>query len=76
MSGESMLAQTRVLTLRAMPIPAWYRRFDAWLRGRAQRHVESDAYKRREKALYDSTRVLGESQGWKSKKTDKSSDPS
>jgi hypothetical protein len=58
-----------------MPIGAWYRRFDTWLRGRAQRHVESDAYKRREKALYDTTRVLGEAHGGKPKETGKDSDP-
>ncbi len=52
----------------------WYRRFDRWLRDRAQRHVESDTYKRREKALYEATSAIGRAQGWEPKSAERSDD--
>jgi hypothetical protein len=57
-----------------MPSLHWYRRFDRWLRDRAQRHVHSDTYKRREKALYEATGVIGRAWGWEPKQTERPSD--
>jgi hypothetical protein len=59
-----------------MRSPHWYRRFDRWLRERAQRHVDSDTYKRREKALYDATSAIGRAQGWDPKPTERRDDAS
>jgi hypothetical protein len=52
----------------------WYRHFDRWLRERAQRHVESDAYKRREKALYNATSAIGRAHGWDPKPIERRDD--
>jgi hypothetical protein len=54
--------------------PHSYRRFDRWLRDRAQRYVDRDTYKRREKALYDATSAIGRAQGWEPKSTEPSDD--
>ena len=52
----------RAGTLLAM---GWYRRFDRWLRARAERHVARDTYRRREKSLYSATGAVGRAFGWK-----------
>jgi hypothetical protein len=54
-----------------MPSLHWYRRFDRWLRDRAQRHVDSDTYKRREKAAYEATSAIGRALGWEPKQTER-----
>ena len=55
-------------------IRGWYSRFDNWLRSRGQQHVEGESYKRREKALYDSTAAIGRAQGWDPKPSESKTD--